>query len=599
MNSDLKFLKQQFKGNVKYFLSALIFITIGSFFNFLSPKLIGVTVDSVIGEEAFELPSFFVDIINDLGGRDFFRANIPLIVTIFLSIILLNALCEHIRLKSSKFLSENLAFNMRQSIFKRLQGGYYSYFKNTQTGDIMQRCSKDIDQITSFAVEGTDLLRVVSKLVIAYIFMFNISVIMAVVSFVTVPLISLYSVVTYAVVQKKFRMADEAEGVLQARVQENLSAPRVIRAFGKQKFERDEFDKENTKVADLWMSVGNFLAWYESSCELFPILQTLVVLLVGVFLAAKGEISQGDIISFSLYNGMLSWPIVSIGRIVSNMGKASVSLSRVNEVYSIDNEDYEVGQIFDFVGDIRFENVCFDFEGIAILKDLSFEIKHGQTVALLGSSGSGKSTILALLARFYDVKSGKITIDGVDIREINLDCLRNQLGIVLQEPFLFSRTIAQNIAISDRKIDEKKLEEVSKIACIHNAVMEFSDGYETIVGEKGVTLSGGQKQRVAIARTLYSGAKILCFDDSLSAVDTLTDSNIRAEINSHTENMTTFIISQRVNTLMQSDKILVLDEGKIIEQGTHKELANNGGIYSSIVRIQQEIIEKTKQEAGE
>lgn len=598
-NSDIAFLKEQFFGNGKYFITALIFITIGSFFNFLSPKLIGVTVDSVIGDMPFELPQFIVNIIENFGGREFFRQNIPFIVLIFLGIILLNSLCEHIRLKASKHLSENLAFNMRQSIFSRLQGGYYSYFKNTQTGDIMQRCSKDIDQITSFAVEGTDLLRVISKLLIAYIFMFNISVKMAIVSFVTVPLISVYSVLTYARVQKKFRLADESEAIVQAKVQENLSAPRVIRAFGKQKFERDEFNKVNEECANLWLKVGNFLAWYESSCELFPILQTLVVLLVGVYLASNGQISQGDVISFSLYNGMLSWPIVSIGRIVSNMGKASVSLSRVNEIYQIDNENYEKGIEFEFLGDISFENVCFDFEGVEILKNLNFEIKKGQTVALLGASGSGKSTILALLARFYEVKSGKITIDGVDILDINLNCLRNNLGVVLQEPFLFSRTIEENIAISDKKIDYEKLENVSKIACIHDAILEFTDQYKTIVGERGVTLSGGQKQRVAIARTLYSGAKVLCFDDSLSAVDTITDSKIRAEINTHTQGITTFIISQRVNTLMQADKILVLDDGKIVEQGTHEQLSKNQGIYASIVKIQQDIIEKTKKEAGE
>ncbi|MFI3115904.1 MAG: ABC transporter ATP-binding protein [Clostridia bacterium] len=599
-NNEIAFLKEQLKGNLKYFLSALIFITIGSFFNFLSPKLIGVTVDSVIGDMPFDLPKFAIDIVENLGGREYFRGNIALIVVIFLSIILLNALCEHIRLKSSKNLSENLAFNMRQSVFKRLQGGYYSYFKNTQTGDIMQRCSKDIDQVTSFAVEGTDLLRVISKLTIAYIFMFNISKTLAIVSFVTVPLISVYSVLTYAVVQKKFRIADESEGVMQSRVQENLSAPRVIRAFGKQKYELDEFNTVNENCSNLWLKVGNFLAWYDASCELFPILQTLVVLLVGIFLASNGEISQGEIISFALYNGMLSWPIVSIGRIVSNLGKATVSLSRVAEIYNIDNEDFESGKTFNFKGDIVFENVHFDFgDGVKILDGVSFEIKNGTTVALLGSLGSGKSTILALLARFYTVKSGKITIDGVDINDINLNCLRNQLGVVLQEPFLFSRTIEENISISDKVIDREKLEKVSGIACIHEAVLEFTDGYKTIVGEKGVTLSGGQKQRVAIARALYKGAKILCFDDSLSAVDTLTDSNIRAKINKYTTGMTTFIISQRVNTLMQADKILVLDRGKIVEQGTHDELCKNNGIYGSIVQIQQEVIEKTKMEAGE
>lgn len=598
-NKDLLFLKEQLKGNTKYFITALFFITLGSFFNFLSPKLIGVTVDSVIDDRPFELPNFLINFIEKIGGREYFRNNIFIIVMLFLSIILLNAFCEFLRYQASKHLSQNLGFNMRQSLFDRLQGGYYSYFKNTQTGDIMQRCSKDIDEVTAFSLEMTDLLRVIAKIIVAYFFMFNISKTLAVVSFITVPLISVYSVTTYALVQKKFRLADEAEAEMQSKVQENLSAPRVIRGFGKQKFEKEEFIKVNNHASSLWIKVGNFLAWYESTCELFPILQTLVVLLVGIFLASKGNLSQGDIISIALYNGMLSWPIVSLGRIVSNMGKASVSLSRVAEIYFIENENYEIGKKFEFIGDISFKNVCFDYDGVEILKDLTFDIKHNETIALLGASGSGKSTILALLARFYDVKSGEITIDGINIKDINLNTLRSQLGIVLQEPFLFSKTIEENIAIESLEIDEKKVIEVSKIACIHDSICNFTDGYKTVIGEKGVTLSGGQKQRVAIARTLYSGAKILCFDDSLSAVDTITDKNIRYAIKEKTKNITTFIISQRVNTLMEADKILVLDDGKIKEQGTHEKLLENDGIYASIVKIQQDILQKTKEEAGE
>ena len=241
--------------------------------------------------------------------------------------------------------------------------------------------------------------------------------------------------------------------------------------------------------------------------------------------------------------------------------------------------------------------MSFSFGRQKIFENLSFTVPAGQTVAVLGASGSGKSTILALLARFYDVDSGEITIDGVNVKDINLHTLRRNVGIVMQEPFLFGKTIKENISITAPVPDMDRIVQSTEIAQVHSSITNFEKGYDTIVGEKGVTLSGGQKQRVAIARTLYSGAKVLCFDDSLSAVDSLTDANIRKELHKRVEGITTIIISQRVNTLMEADKILVLDGGRIVQQGTHDQLAEQPGIYREIVKIQSDIIEQTKQEA--
>ena len=599
--SDSKyiFLKKQLKGNYRYLLTAVFFILIGSFFSFLGPKLIGVAVDSIIGTAPFDLPGFVVDAINAAGGRQYFIDNIWLVILIFLGIKITEAFCEFSRLRASNYLGENLGYNMRQSLFERLQSATFAYHKGIYTGDIIQRWSTDIDTVRMFVLEMTDIIRVISKILIAYWFMTGISLPLALISFTTVPLVSAFSIFFNGKIQKRFLAADEAEGRLQSRVQENLSAPRVVRAFGKQKQERDLFEKGNNIFTDMWTQMGNLLAWYWAIGDLLPVLQVILVLSSGTYFAVKGIITPGEIISFMVYNNMLAWPIRSLGRIVGNMAKATVSLGRISEVYNAPQEDSNSGIDMEIKGDIEFRNVSFSFGQQKIFENLSFTVPAGQTVAVLGASGSGKSTILSLLARFYDVDGGEITIDGVNIKDINLHTLRQSVGIVMQEPFLFGKTIKENISITDRVPDMDKIVKSTEIAQVHRSITNFEKGYDTLVGEKGVTLSGGQKQRVAIARTLYSGAKILCFDDSLSAVDSLTDANIRKELHKRVEGITTIIISQRVNTLMEADKILVLDGGKIVQQGTHSQLAAQEGIYREIVKIQSDIIEQTKQEAKE
>ncbi len=592
----IQFLNSQLKGSYKYIIASVFFIGIGSFFSFLGPRIIGITVDSVIGENPFEIPKIILNYFGESNLREYLYNNIYVIILIFLSISSINAIFEFFRLWAAKHLSENLAFNIRQSVFEALQKAPFAYHKNIQTGDIIQRCSSDIETVRLFIIEATDIIRILFRLGIAYAFMFMISSDLALISFITVPLVSFFSIIFYSNIQKRFLIADEAEGELQSQVQENLSAPRVVRAFGKQRYERDNFNVKNADFSTMWIKVGDLLAWYWAIGDFLTVLQIVFVLVASIFFAANGSITTGDVISFMLYNAMLSWPIRSLGRIIGNMSKAVVALSRLEEVYSVDSEDYSSGENIKLKGNIVFKNVEFSYDGEKLFDDLSFEIKEGQTVALLGAAGSGKSTILALLARFYRPDKGSITIDGVNINDINLHSLRKQLGIVMQEPFLFSRTIRENIAISEKEIDDEKVRKSAQIACVHESIENFENKYDTIVGEKGVTLSGGQKQRVAIARTIYTGAKILCFDDSLSAVDSITDSNIRKQLRFHTENITTFIISQRVNTLMQSDKILVLDKGKIAEEGTHKQLVEKNGIYNSIVKIQEEVIEDTRRE---
>lgn len=598
-NNSFSYLKNQLKGNVKYIVMAIIFILLGAFFEFLGPKLIGITVDSVIGDKPLDMPPFIADFINNLGGRQYLTDNLYLIIGAFAAIAILSGLATMIRMYAGHQLGENLGYNLRQSVFEHLQKATFTYHKNVQTGDIIQRCSSDIDMVRNFVVELTHIVRIVAKIAIAYWFMFGISAKLAIVSFISVPAISLFSIIFYSQIQKKFLLADEAEGDLQAGVQENLTAPRVVRAFGKQADELEKFQEKNKNFTQLWIKVGDLLAIFWAGGEILTVLQVVLVLCASTIFAVNGEITTGEVVSFMAFNGMLAWPIRSLGRLVGNMSKATVALERINEIMQADNEKYTGGKDFIFEKEIEFKNVYFSFENQMIFDGLSFKIKKGQTVAMLGASGSGKSTILALLSRFYDVDSGEILIDGVDIKEISLPLLRKSVGIVMQEPFLFSKTIRENIGISQYKIEEEKVIKAAKTAQIHESILGFQHGYDTLVGEKGVTLSGGQKQRVAIARTLYANSPLLCFDDSLSAVDSVTDKTIRHNLKQQEANITTIIISQRVNTLMQADNILVIAQGKIVQEGNHNKLVHEDGIYSEIVKIQQDIIQKTKMEAGE
>jgi len=596
---DYLYLHSQIKGSYFYLVIAIIFILLGAFFEFLSPRFIGVIIDSVIGTRPFDLPPFIIEFINATGGRTYILEHIYVILILFIVLSILIVSCEKTRLYASHLLGEKIGYNMRQSIFEGLQKSTFAYHKNVQTGDIIQRCSSDIDLVRNFVIEFTHLIRIGAKILIAYSFMFTISIPLASVSFLTIPLVSIFSMIFYPKVEKRFAKADEAEGLLQAHIQENLSAPRVVRAFGKQKGEVESFAKKNQNMATLWIKMGNLLSTYWAGGSTLAVFQEITVICFAIMFASNGNITTGEVISFMVFNSMLAHPINMISRIVGNMSKASVALSRVSEVADCPKEDYDNGVPCVFEKEIEFRNVCFSFEDTIIFKNLSFVIKKGETTAILGSSGSGKTTLLALIARFYAVDSGDIFIDSVNLKDINIISLRKNIGLVMQEPFLFSKTIKENIAFSSETLDMNHVIHCAKLAHIHENILDFTKGYDTIIGERGVTVSGGQKQRIAIARALYTNANILCFDDSLSAVDTITDRIIRANLRKNVIGITQIIISQRINSLMQADNIIVIDDGCVLEQGTHNELCILGGIYSDIVSIQQEVLKKAKEEVGD
>ena len=462
---------------------------------------------------------------------------------------------------------------------------------SNRTGDIIQRCTSDIETAKRFLSEQlTSIFRIVILLILSISFMLSMHPPLAGIALIPMPFIIVYSFYFHKRVYEGFLDCDENEGKLSAMAQENLTGVRVVRAFGQERAEIDKFRKQNDYYTSLWVKMGKVLSQFWSTSDVLSGVQVMLVVIFGAVFCVRGSLSEGEYIAFISYNSMLIWPIRQLGRMISEMSKAGVSIERVAYIMNSQAEQDDP-EAFDapMDGDIRFEHVNFGYENSPqMLHDITFTMKAGTTLGILGGTGSGKSTMMMLLDKLYplDEKNGRITIGGTDIRKIRTAHLRRSIGMVLQEPFLFSRTIAENIAIVSPRVDMTSVRAAATAAALDDSITGFAAGYETMVGERGVTLSGGQKQRTAIARTLTQDTPILIFDDSLSAVDTETDAKIRRAIAQKFGKASVILISHRITTLSAADKILVLDRGRIVEEGTHEELKQAGGIYQKIYEAQ-------------
>lgn len=577
------------EGNKLLYAGAIVSVGISSILTLLSPLVIRVTIDSVIGNKPIEAPQWILDFVERMGGKSLWIQNLWISAAILVLINLVNGIFLYGKGKWSAQASEGIAKNIRETLYRHLQYLPYDYHVKAETGDLIQRCTSDVETIRRFlAVQFVEVGRTLSMLGFALMIMFSLDMPMTFLSMIVVPIILTFAIVFFMKVQRAFLMSDEAEGKLSTVLQENLTGVRVVRAFGRQAYEMDKFGKSNSEYRDLTFRLIQLMAAYWALSDMLTMLQTGIVVVVGAYWAAAGRITLGTLVVFTTYAGMLLWPIRQMGRILTDAGKTMVALGRIGEILQEPLEDMTPqGKKPLIEGNISFDRVCFSYDGDrAILKDISFQLEKGKTVALLGPTGSGKSSLVHLLLRLYDYQQGSIQIDGVELKEIDKKWLRKHIGIVLQEPFLFSKTLKENIGLGKERVEEEKIYQAAAIAAIHGAIREFEKGYDTAVGERGVTLSGGQKQRVAIARTLVQDSPILIFDDSLSAVDTETDESIRKALKERNKHRTTFIISHRITTVSEADFILVLSHGKIIQAGTHQELIETPGLYQRIWNIQ-------------
>ncbi len=484
--------------------------------------------------------------------------------------------------------SERFVKSLRDALYSRIQRLPYGWHVQHAAGDIIQRCISDVEVVRAFVMDQLlELMGTLFMIAVCMGMMFAMNVKMALLAAAFVPVIVGYSVLFFRRMAGRYRSADEAEGELSAVVQENLTGVRVVRAFGREKAELDKFRNKNNRYTDLWLRLGGWMSAFYTLGDMMSILQVFSIVALGVVLCVQGELTLGVYLAFVNYTRQLTLPVRRLGRTITEMSKAGVSMERLLEILEAEEEQPvpHPAQV-DLRGEIRFERVSFSYGSKPVLRDVSFSIPGGGTLGVFGETGSGKSTIALLLARLYDPDTGRITVGGVDTREMDLRVLRRGVGVVLQEPFLFSRTLAENIAITRPDASRGDVERAAHDACLDGAVKEFKDGYETVVGERGVTLSGGQKQRTAIARTLLSGAPVMVFDDALSAVDAKTDEAIRTRLREAAGDATLILIAHRAATLMDADSIIVLEDGRIVESGSPRALLAQGGAFARAAAMQ-------------
>ena len=675
------------RGSILYFTAGAVFACLVALFDLIIPRLIQYTVDAVIGGNLSAVPAWAAGIITRLGGADFLRRNLWLAAAAVAAAALAGALSRYAFKMSNEKGSETFLQRTRDQLFKHILSLPYSWLGENSTGDIIQRCPSYVEPIRVFVSEPlTSLLHVFILVFMSLYFMISIQPRLTAVTAVFIPIMIISSLIFYGLIGEEFEKVDSEEGHLSAIAQENLTGVRVVRTFGREKFERERFEAQNEYYTNHWIRLMRVLAAFWVSGNVIATVRNLTVAVFGAVLCVRNELTAGGLIAFLSYNALMSLPVRRIGRVIADMSKTGVSMDRLRYIMNAVPEDADAlvsareafgdpagsaGTLTKADGagerestallekkedqrfapmdrDIVFSHVTFRYgEDLPdVLRDVSMTIRAGSTVGILGGTGSGKSTLVLLLDRMWELapEQGTISIGGVDIRDMDRGWLRQNIGMVLQEPYLFSRTLAENIVIampdaSDEAAERsarmeaiaksavhtagesagdenaavqkdagykgspyedpaelaaeleagrvmQEIRRASRIACLDEAVEHFADGYDTFVGERGVTLSGGQKQRAAIAQMLVRRTPIMIFDDSLSAVDAETDTRIRHALHKNTADATVILIAHRITTLRNADEIFVLEKGQIAEHGSHDQLLAGGGIYSRVYALQ-------------
>lgn len=530
------------------------------------------------------------------------RIGLPYIALGFVGLAILEGGFTFLSGVLSSQTAEGITRRLRNYLYDHIQHLSFTYHSKTKTGELIERSTSDVDALRRFfSDQATNIGRILMLFIINFVTLLNLNVKLAWVSIIVIPFILAVSIFLFKKVSSAYESYQQQEAILSTTLQENLSGVRVVKAFSRQRYEMEKFEKDNWEkyTRGKKLLIMHSLFWPVS--DILCGAQLIAGYLIGAMMAINGEISVGTYLAYSGLVIYIIYPLRNLGRIIVQTSTGLVSYSRVMDIIKEKREPLDQGDYIpqsNLRGDFAFLNVGFEYEpGDQTLADICFSVKPGQVIALLGSTGSGKSTLVHLLPRFYEYTSGKILLDDVELNRYPRKFLRQQIGIVEQEPFLFSRTIRENITYGvGREVSDEEVEQAARTAAIHDVILSFQEGYQTIVGERGVTLSGGQKQRVTIARTLLKNPRILILDDSTSSVDTETEAEIREALWNLMRNRTTFIIAHRIQSVADADLILVMDKGRIIQHGRHADLINQTGVYREIFNIQTRIEDELEKE---
>jgi len=562
---------------------------------YLPPLISMVAIDHAILGKPLTRPWIMVRAVGWLGGRSVLAQNLWIAAAASACIAAIAGAFTYVKGKWSAQAAEMMARTLRDRLYGRLQHLPCSWFDTRQSGDLIQRCTSDVETIRLFlATQLVEVARAVILLAIGMPILLSLDVRLGLLSMALLPVIVIYSWRFFARVRASFQRVDECEGRMTANVQENLTGIRVVRAFARQDFECERFAARNDAYRREWYDLIHLMSVYWPLSGFLTNVQAGLVLMVGAYWALTGTLSLGTLAAFVTSVGMFLWPVRRVGRILADLGKAMVSLGRVDAILSAEPESHiaeasgapgrEAAR-----GEITVENLRFAHGRIDVLHDVSLRVEAGQTLAILGPSGSGKSTLINLLLRLYDYEAGSIRLDGAEIAHLPRQYVRSQIGVVMQEPFLYSRSLRENIKLGHFTAGDEAMIDAAAAACVHESIVSFDDGYDTVVGERGVTLSGGQRQRVALARALLRAPPVLVLDDALSAVDTQTEAMILRALAQRHGKQTTLVIAHRLTTLQHADRILVLDAGRVVQDGTHEQLVTAPGMYQRLWRIQSAV----------
>lgn len=569
-----------------YFLSMIstIFIQI---FSGLTPIVIMITVDSIIGNKEYKY-DILEKAVNLIGGRDFLRENIYILA--FVIVILTGISCIFIFLRNyySNVACENLIYNLKEKMYHKFLNLDMRCLNEYSTGDLIQRSSSDIETVRKlFSAQLVNAFGSIATIALVIVVMSLINLKLATISIVLCIVIAILSSVFYKKIGEIFKKTDEAESELMVFIKEALFNIRVIKAFNREDYILKLFREKNEEFNITQNNFMKTFARFRAVNDFLTFLQLAIILVVGGYETITGRMNFGDLIAFVIYINMIIWPIRQMGQLLSDMARASVSISRIYEVLDLPEEDYDYGiRDVSFSEKIEFKNVSLKINDNTVLDNISFVLNSGESLGIIGSTGSGKSMIVYLLLGFFEATSGEILIDDINIKEINKRYIREKISAIMQDSELFNMSIFENVKIVNNDIDENSVFDVTKISSIHSEIMNFSSKYETIVVDNGVNLSGGQKQRISIARSLLKPFEVLILDDSLSAVDMNTDLKINNALKSMDRKFTSILISHRISTITNCDNIIVMDGGRIVENGKHNELIKKNGMYSKINEIQ-------------